>query len=155
MATTTTTDGLGDDEEGDDRQGDGAVFYSPPRVPMECSWTPHSPHGVLMECSWSLHRVLMEPSWSAHRVYGVHGDSMRTPPKIHKFYGEAMDFWSFGEIYPCRSVIVSILILAHFVTASTLQVDGVIYLQTHILFFLILAESLKRVIHNEKLLLLF
>ena len=43
---------------------------------------------------------------------------MRTPPKIHKFYGEAMDFWSFGEIYPCRSVIVSILILAHFVTAS-------------------------------------
>jgi hypothetical protein len=24
------------------------VFYSPPRVPMECSW---SAHGVLMECS--------------------------------------------------------------------------------------------------------
>ena len=65
-----------------------------------------------------------------------------------------MDFWtmvSFGEIYPCRSVIVSILILAHFVTASTLlQVDAVIYLPTHILFFFILAESLKSVIHNEK-----
>ena len=64
-----------------------------------------------------------------------------------------MDFWtkvSFGEIYPCRSVIVSILILAHFVTVSTLQVDAVIYLPTHILFFLILAESLKSVIHNEK-----
>jgi hypothetical protein len=58
---------------------------------------------------------------------------------------------SFGEIYPCRSVIVSILILAHFVTASTLlQVDAVIYLPTHILFFFILAESLKSVIHNEK-----
>jgi hypothetical protein len=63
-------------------------------------------------------------------------DSMRTPPKIHRFYGEAMDFWwtmiSFGEI-------------------TLLQVDEVIYLQTHILFFLILAESLKSVIHNENI----
>src|ERR1700683_1645655 len=26
-----------------------AVFYSPPRVSMDSSWTPHSPHGVLMD----------------------------------------------------------------------------------------------------------
>jgi len=91
---------------------------------------------------------------SIETPHGVSMESMETPPKIHRFYGEAMDFWtmvSFGEIYPCRSVIVSILILAHFVTASTLlQVDAVIYLPTHILFFFILAESLKSVIHNEK-----
>jgi hypothetical protein len=38
-------------------------------------------------------------------------DSMRTPPKIHRFYRESMDFgWtmiSFGKIYPCRSVGLS------------------------------------------------
>jgi len=54
-----------------------------------------------------------------------------------------MDFgWtmtSFSKIYPCRSVIVSTLILAHFFTASTLlQVDAIIpsnkyILQSHIL----------------------
>jgi hypothetical protein len=67
-------------------------------------------------------------------------DSMRTPPKIHRFYGESMDFgWtmiSFGKIYPCRSVIVSTLILAHFFTASTLlQVDAIIPSNKYILHF--------------------
>jgi len=69
---------------------------------------------------------------------------------------------SFGKIYPCRSVIVSTLILAHFFTAflhyyklmqlylQTNTFCRAIYLQAHILFFLILAESLKSVIHNEK-----
>ena len=73
-----------------------------------------------------------------------------------------MDFgWtmiSFGKIYPCRSVIVSTLILAHFFAASTLQVDAIIpsnkyilhfaesYTYKLILFFLILAESLRNVI---------
>ena len=89
-------------------------------------------------------------------------DSTRTPPKIHRFYRKSMGFgWtmiSFGEIYPCRSslsscvtcnsVIVSTLFLAHcFVAFTWLKVDAiipsntfyicrVIYLQTHILFFL-------------------
>src|SRR5882762_5455498 len=47
------------------------VFYSPPRVPMDCSWTAHSAHGVLMDCSWTAHGphgVLMDCSWSAHGV---------------------------------------------------------------------------------------
>jgi hypothetical protein len=26
-----------------------SVFYSPPRVSMDSSWTPHSPHRLLME----------------------------------------------------------------------------------------------------------
>jgi hypothetical protein len=63
------------------------VFYSPPRVPMDCSWTAHSPHGVLMDSSWSLHGllmdcswshcgVLMESSWNAHGVCGVLMESM-------------------------------------------------------------------------------
>ena len=78
-----------------------------------------------------------------------------------------MDFgWtmiSFGEIYLYRNVIVSTLILAHFLLLPDyykwmllyLQIHfAVIYLQIHILFFLILAESLKSVIHNEKLTLL-
>src|ERR1700733_5663369 len=137
-----------------------AVFYSPPQVPMECSWSAHgvyiSPHGVHGDSSWSPRGVSMDSV-----------DSMSTPPKIHRFYGESMDFgWtmiSFGEIYPCRSVIVSTF---HFLLLTTLlQVNAiipsnkyilhfaVIYLQTQILFFLILAELLKSVIHNEKLLL--
>ena len=57
-------------------------------------------------------------------------DSMRTPPKIHSFYGESMDFgWtiiSFGKIYPCRSVIVSTLIFAHIFAASTLGESKVV-----------------------------
>jgi GR25 family glycosyltransferase involved in LPS biosynthesis len=108
----------------------------------------------------------VESLWTPCRL---HVDSMRTPPKIHRFYGESMDFgWtmiSFGKIYPCRSVIVSTLILAHFFTASTLlklmqlylQTNTfcrVIYLQAHILFFLTLAESLKSVIHNEKIIII-
>src|ERR1700683_1614752 len=42
------------------------VFYSPPRVSMDSSWTPHSPHGVLMESSWSSHGVLIESPWTPH-----------------------------------------------------------------------------------------
>jgi hypothetical protein len=66
---------------------------------------------------------------------------MRTPPKIHRFYGESMDFgWtviSFGEIYLCRSVIVSNL--GSLFTASTLlQVDVIIASKKYILHF---AES--------------
>ena len=43
-----------------------SVFDSPPRVSMESSWSPHSPHGVLMESSQSPHnllKVLMECPW--------------------------------------------------------------------------------------------
>ena len=51
-----------------------------------------------------------------------------------------MDFgWtmiSFGEVYPCRSIIVSTLILAQFFTASTLlQVDAIIPSNKSILHF--------------------
>jgi hypothetical protein len=41
------------------------VFDSPPRVSMESSWSPHSPHGVLMESMESMetpHGVLIESS---------------------------------------------------------------------------------------------
>src|ERR1700677_3955499 len=31
-----------------------AVFYSPPWVSMDSSWTPHSPHGVLMDFVWTM-----------------------------------------------------------------------------------------------------
>src|ERR1700738_891639 len=68
--------------------------------------------------------------WSPHAVLMVSVDSIKTRPKIHRFYRESMDFgWtmiSFGKIYPCRSVIVSTLILAHFFAASKLlQVDAI------------------------------
>ena len=70
-----------------------AVFYSPPRVSMDSSWTPHSPHGVLMESPWSPHRVLMESLWSPHKVPVESSWSPR---------GVLMDFvWTmvnFGEI---------------------------------------------------------
>ena len=104
---------------------DQLVFYSPPRVSMESLWSPHNFLKVLIESSQSPRGVLMESSQSPHRVLM-----------------ESMDFgWtmiSFGKIYPCRSVIVSTLILAHFFTASTLQVDAIItsnkyILQSHIL----------------------
>ena len=66
-----------------------SVFYSPPRVSMESSWSP---------C-----RVLIESMESLWSLCGLHVDSMRTPLKIHRFYGESMDFgWtmiSFGKIY--------------------------------------------------------
>src|ERR1700729_1388109 len=90
---------------------------------------PWSPHGVLMESSWSPHnllKVLMESSWSSCGVSMDSMDSMKTPPKIHRFYGESMDFgWtmiSFGEIYPCRSVISHCLLQICFT-----------FFQTHIL----------------------
>src|ERR1700691_940165 len=97
---------------------------TPCGVLVESSW---SPHGVLMESMESmetLHGVLVESSWSPRGVFmesstvtlrGLHEDSMKTPPKMHRFYGESMDFgWtmiSFGEIYPCRSVISHCLLV--------------------------------------------
>jgi len=54
-----------------------AVFYSPPRVPVDCSWTAH---GLLMDCSgtsWSAHGLLMDCSWSAHGVH-EHSDMFGT-----------------------------------------------------------------------------
>src|ERR1700683_3545284 len=44
--------------------GPAAVFYSPPRVSMDSSWTPHSPHGVPMESSWTPCGVLMDFVWT-------------------------------------------------------------------------------------------
>ena len=41
-----------------------AVFYTPPHLPMECSWSAHGVHGVFVECSWSAPGVLVECSWS-------------------------------------------------------------------------------------------
>src|ERR1700691_3857137 len=91
---------------------------------------------LFMESSWSLHGVLMESMGpcgvsrdsidfmrtplglhedSTGTLRGLHEDSMKTPPKMHRFYGESMDFgWtmiSFGEIYPCRSVISHCLLV--------------------------------------------
>jgi hypothetical protein len=54
-----------------------AVFYSPPRVSMESSWSPQ----VLMESSWSPPGVLVESSWSLH---GLLIESMRTPWGLHE-----------------------------------------------------------------------
>jgi hypothetical protein len=60
-------------------------------------------------------------------------DSIRIPPKIHRFYGEVNGFWvDYDEVYPCKSVIASTLIL------------GLLYLAKKYI------ESLKSVIHNEK-----
>ena len=56
-----------------------SVFYTPPHLPMECSW---SAHGVLiksMECSWGAQGVFMECSWSAHGVLMESMESMSTP----------------------------------------------------------------------------
>jgi hypothetical protein len=76
---------------------------------MESSWSPHNLLKVLMDSSWSPGGVFMESSCSPCGVSVDSLDSMRTPPKIHRFYGESMNF---GHI---------------------------------------LAESLKSVIHNEKI----
>lgn len=89
---------------------------------------------------------MVDSSWIPHRVSV---DSMRTPPKIHRFYGESMDFGcetmiNFGKIYPCRSVVVSTLILAHFCTTSTLlQVDAIIPSNKYIL------QSHLRVLYSQ------
>jgi len=68
-----------------------------------------------MESMETSHRVLMESMESMETPQELHEDSMGTPPKIHRFYGESMDFgWtmiSFGEIYPCRSVISHCLLV--------------------------------------------
>jgi hypothetical protein len=57
------------DIEGEEKGGEESgkwktVFYSPPQVSMESSWSPQ----VLVESSWSLRGVLVESSWSPHGV---------------------------------------------------------------------------------------
>ena len=93
------------------RHKSNAVFYSPPHVPMDSSWTLHnllkshdnpfkvlwsprgvpvesswSPHGVLMESmesAWSPHGVLMESSWSPWSPHGVLMESSWSPWSPH------------------------------------------------------------------------
>ena len=101
-----------------------SVYYSPPRVSMDSSWSPHRVHGVPMESSWSphsphkVHRVPMESLWSP---CGVLMESSQSPWRLRpksRFYGESMDF---------GCTIISTLFLAHFLTASTwLKVDAII-----------------------------
>ena len=84
-----------------------SVFYSPPHIPMDSSWTPHglcitcskvmiipskscgvpmespwSPRGVPVESSWSPwspHGVPVESPWSPHGVHGVPMESSWSP----------------------------------------------------------------------------
>jgi hypothetical protein len=58
------------------------VFYSPPRVPMDCSWTAHGLLIALMKCSWNAHGMLIECSWNLH---GVLMESMSTLICLVKF----------------------------------------------------------------------
>ena len=128
------------------------IYHSPHKVLMESSQSPHgvltvlmesswSPHGVLVESSWSPCRVLMESMDSMKTLQGLHEDSVRTPPKIHRFYGESMDFgWtmiSFGEIYNSQYLDLGslFLLLPHYYKLMLLylQTNTFYFLQSHIL----------------------
>lgn len=56
-----------------------AVFYSPPQVFMESSWSPHKVYGVLMKSSWSPWR-LQEDSLSPRHMMAVQWPSGPPPP---------------------------------------------------------------------------
>ena len=53
-------------------QAPRAVFYSPPQVPMECSWTAHGLHEHYeqsMSSPWALHEHSMSTPWALHEHY--------------------------------------------------------------------------------------
>ena len=81
------------------------VFYTPPHLPMESSWSTHKVRGVFMGCSWSVHGVLMECSWSA---YGVHGVFVECSWSVRGVLMECL--WSAHGVHGVHEHSMSILI---------------------------------------------